>query len=581
MEFFLLCEVKPFVKPMFYQFLNRILAIGIDDAMELSEINRIKRINFFYMILGLLMLVSILWASITGNTLLIIRDAGFLGVLMAVFFLVPPSRKPNLNSILGLYILGLFLLASFILDFGVQASLILAFYLLFPLAAVSINGKNGIYIAAGTGVVSLILNSIPCIQPYIHLGLYDALVFFSTYALIVVLALFMEQSNRKLMTNLKDSRGQFESQVVQQDEFISKLSHKLRTSLGNITLINNLVHDSRLTSEQKELVETLKASTNNLIEDVNHIVEIASPGSVDYKKSIISFNLTRVIEEAMSILESGTTFHEEVIVDRSDQIQHFLIGDPSLVRSLLVNIIKGLSIYKHTSDPVNLRIENLRETPNQVRLEFRFIVKTDLQEDLVSYLDALRRGDSQQASNLANAFNLLMESESHLAAAKSDQDVVLTFFQDFTKDPTRSVILADEDPAREKEKKKTIALKDAKILLVEDNEINQKIVLLSLSRRVSKIDVAANGKEALEMFGVKQYDLILMDIMMPVMDGLTATKKIREIESTNNSHVPIITITANALAGDRDNCLAAGADDYIAKPFQADVLVKKMKNLLA
>ncbi len=73
--------------------------------------------------------------------------------------------------------------------------------------------------------------------------------------------------------------------------------------------------------------------------------------------------------------------------------------------------------------------------------------------------------------------------------------------------------------------------------------------------------MAANGKLALEMFGSKQYDMILMDIMMPVMDGLTATKKIREIESTNESHIPIITITANALAGDRDNCLAAGADD--------------------
>ena len=89
------------------------------------------------------------------------------------------------------------------------------------------------------------------------------------------------------------------------------------------------------------------------------------------------------------------------------------------------------------------------------------------------------------------------------------------------------------------------------------------------------------AKIALEMFGLKQYDIILMDIMMPVMDGLTATKKIREIESTSNSHIPIITITANALAGDRDICLAAGADDYIAKPFQAEVLVKKMKSLLA
>ncbi len=126
-----------------------------------------------------------------------------------------------------------------------------------------------------------------------------------------------------------------------------------------------------------------------------------------------------------------------------------------------------------------------------------------------------------------------------------------------------------------------IALKNAKILLVEDNIINQKIVLLSLKNQVNHIDVAANGKEALEMFGVKQYDLILMDIMMPVMDGIVATKKIREIESTSDQHIPIIAVTANALAGDRENCLAAGVDDYIAKPFSAEVLIKKMRDLLA
>jgi len=93
--------------------------------------------------------------------------------------------------------------------------------------------------------------------------------------------------------------------------------------------------------------------------------------------------------------------------------------------------------------------------------------------------------------------------------------------------------------------------------------------------------VAANGKQALEMFVLKQYDLILMDIMMPVMDGLMATKKIREIESSSESHIPIIAVTANALAGDRENCLAAGVDDYIAKPFTTELLVRKMKNLLA
>jgi CheY-like chemotaxis protein len=565
---------------MFPRILNRILALGIEHATEQSEIDRIKRINLYYLIFSILMLVSILWASFTGQFNLVIRNCGFLGAIVAINFLVPAGKHANLNSILGLSMLGLLFLMAFLMEFGVDASLILAFSLLFPLAAVNVNGKNGIYVAVGLGVISLFLNSLPSTRSFIHMELRDAMVYFSAYGLLMLLALYIEKSNRRLVAGLKDSKNQVETQVVQQDEFISKLSHKLRTSLSNIALINSLVHDSRLSSEQMELLETLKASTNTLIEDVNNIVEIASPGILDYKKSIISFDLNRVLEEAVRILESGSSFREQVNLERADRITHYLIGDPSLLRSLVVNIIKGLGIYKITDHPVALKVQNIRETPSSVRLEFSFSIQTELQDDLLLYLDGLKKKTLHQPSSLANAFSLLRESESTLSATRVDHHVTLSFFLDFTKDATRSVIIS-ETPARMAERKRGVNLADAKILLVEDNEINQKIVLLSLSKKVSQIDVAANGKEALEMFGLKQYDLILMDIMMPVMDGLTATKKIREIESTNDSHIPIITITANALAGDRDNCLAAGADDYIAKPFQADVLVRKMKNLLA
>ena len=148
----------------------------------------------------------------------------------------------------------------------------------------------------------------------------------------------------------------------------------------------------------------------------------------------------------------------------------------------------------------------------------------------------------------------------------------------FQKDLTRRT-----DDVSEKlfiEEFKAVNLKDANILLVEDNLINQKIVLLSLKGMVKNIDFANNGKEALEKFGTNKYDIILMDIQMPVMDGIIATKKIRETESSTNIQTPIIAITANALSGDRENYLAVGMNDYISKPFQVDILVQKMRDLL-
>lgn len=566
---------------MFSQILHRIISYGIKEEMEHTYVNRIKRINLFFMILFIMLFLSILWSIISSRPLLLGLNSIMLLAVAGIYFLIPAARKPDLNSMLILVLTGVIFLTGFLLNQGISGGLIFAFYLLFPLAAVSVNGKRGIYIPVGLGIITLICNYLPFFPEGIHLDIYNTLVFFSTYTLVVIISIFVESSSRELLTSLKDSKSHYENQMVRKDEFISRLSHKLRTSLSNIALINNLVNDSRLTHEQKELVETLKASTNNLIEDVNNIVEIASPGIIDYKKSIISFDLTRVLEETITILKSGTAFQEEILIERLDRINHYLIGDPSLLRSLIVNIIKGLSIYKNSGNPYKLSTGNLRETPSQLRLEFKFVVESDLREELVAYVNSLKRSSDHQFSNLANAHNLLQESESGLSASEQGQVVSISFFQDFAKDPTRTVIEPAEKAVEQKGRRKQLALKDAKVLLVEDNEINQKIVILSLNKRVNQIDVAANGKEALEMFGLKQYDLILMDIMMPVMDGITATKKIREIESTTNKRVPIIAITANALAGDRDNCMAAGVDDYIAKPFQADVLAKMMKNLLA
>ena len=125
-----------------------------------------------------------------------------------------------------------------------------------------------------------------------------------------------------------------------------------------------------------------------------------------------------------------------------------------------------------------------------------------------------------------------------------------------------------------------------KLLVIDDEASTRDLLKLSLEKDGYTVFTAEDGPKGLELFARENpaiilTDLILMDIMMPVMDGIVATKKIREIESTSDRHVPIVAVTANALAGDRENCLAAGVDDYIAKPFTTELLVKKMRNLLA
>jgi CheY-like chemotaxis protein len=124
------------------------------------------------------------------------------------------------------------------------------------------------------------------------------------------------------------------------------------------------------------------------------------------------------------------------------------------------------------------------------------------------------------------------------------------------------------------------SMNNAQILIVEDNVSNQQILTLYIKKHVKKIDIANNGKEALNKVATTKYDLILMDVQMPVMDGFKATEKIRELENTSDSRTPIIAVTANAFPEDEIRCLEAGMDSYISKPFNPDQLLDKMKHFL-
>ncbi len=547
--------------------------------MDQAEVNRIRRINLFYFILAVMLAISTIWSVLGGIVHLLVVDSVALLLTLAFYFLIPVGKKTNLSSLLALVLTGLLFLNGYLFDLGVSSTLVMALHLLFPLACVSVNGRHGIWVAVGLGVITLLAN-LTGLDQTVQLDFYNSLIFYSIYAIVIGVALFVERSNRQLLQTLKNNRRKVESEMLHKDEFISKLSHKLRTSLSNLTLIDTLVHDSRLTSEQKVLMETLKATTNHLIEDVNHIVEIASPGAVEYHKSITPFDLNKVLEEASGILNSDEEPPNELTIRQTERLRNYLIGDPSLLRSLIVQIVKGLSLYRRIRKPAELTMDVLYENPGKVKLDFKFRIETDLGPDLLTFINSVKSGKTQQFSNLVNAHILLQESDSQFSVAAVGGLASVSFSLEFTKDPTRLVpgTEAEEIPVSEKESK--TALKDARVLLVEDNEINQKIVMLHLKKRVKKIDVAMNGKEALEKYNQDPYDIILMDIMMPIMNGIEATKKIREIESETDQHIPIIAITANALAGDRENCLAAGVDDYIAKPFAPELLISIMQKLL-
>jgi CheY-like chemotaxis protein len=358
-------------------------------------------------------------------------------------------------------------------------------------------------------------------------------------------------------------------------------------------VVSNLISLSKLDPEQRDLFETIIASTNNLINVVNNIVKVSEVKIEKELSAQVSFDLFSTINNTFKLFHDQHKERVSIQLHVSKNIRSYFMGDPIRIKQIFLNLIENI-IKSETKENIEIiiEIEPVKET--EAVSELAFIVKCpslkmerDEFGNFYGKPDPIRLDEGTDRLDeffldFTIARKIIQYYKGDLDIATEDNKTVLRFTIELKKDARFAS--KKSEPEKESNKlipgKRKIDLHDASILLVEDNAINQKIILLSLKNAVRNIDIAHHGKEALDKFGTSKYDLILMDIQMPVMNGIVATKKIRELESATNAHTPIIAITANALSGDKETCLAAGMNDYISKPFHVDILVQKMKNLL-
>jgi len=498
-----------------------------------------------------------------------------LSILTVVAF--PSKTKYDKGALVSVILVDLASAYSF--WFGTTVSYSWIFILFFPVFAVQVFEKRKSIVHSL--LLALILLSghfIPLPGIVINTDLSYNIYFFTAYFLILLIFYILEDLRATEVIEMQDKLKLSSLEFKQKDEFISNLSHQLRTSLNNIILVNNLIFKSSLNKNQKELIDTLRASTNNLLEAVDKIVDFSQPELVKIKDSLISFNLLPAIKSIVNLYSNKS--QANISLEFSPNIQNFLIGDPIKLKQIFLNLLQNI-LYSNSKRVINeivIKVYPEKETKADLKIIFTIEVSFKLSDPISLKREAETHILDSDQTNI-NSKKLISYSGGFLIIDHKDGLDILSFVLGFQKDLSRRVedvserLLFDES--------ESVSLIDANVLLVEDNLINQKIVLLSLKSMVKNIDLACNGKEALEKFGTSKYDIILMDIQMPVMDGIVATKKIREIESSTNLQTPIIAITANALAGDRESCLAVGMNDYISKPFQVDILVQKMKALLS
>lgn len=496
------------------------------------------------------------------------------------------QSKQFANSV-NIFILLSAILLLYLFIFRSMESWGFIWSLIFPILVISLKGFEkgnllSLLFLSALAIITLLGFYLPTLS-LISISL--TIRFFIAYIALHMMFLVYEFIKNSGSLQLKKEIEQNSAEIKKKDDFLSQLSHQIRTPLNNITLISTLVNQSKFDPEQRDLFETIIASTNNLVNVVNNIVKVSTADFDDKQRASVGFNLNNAVENTIKLFENQNK--ESLKISLNNPIKEDFVGDPVLIKQLFLTLIENFIKTNVNNQKRELAIEMalVHKDVQASTISFSFACpEMKLVQHNNSYyaLDAFVHPDELK-ENAALVFDFSIAEKIirlHSGSLRINTDDLLFEFKLTLQKATKKTTVTETEVVEVVHKHKAVSLSDANILLVEDNSINQKIVLLSLKGKVRNIDLASNGKEALDKFGSTRYDLVLMDIQMPVMNGIVATKKIRGLETSTNMHTPIIAITANALSGDKEACIAAGMNDYISKPFQVEVLLKKMENLL-
>jgi PAS domain S-box-containing protein len=374
-------------------------------------------------------------------------------------------------------------------------------------------------------------------------------------------------------------------------EFLANMSHEIRTPMNGVIGMTQLLADTRLSAAQREYVEMIRSSGETLLKLINDILDVSKVEAGRMELESLDVDLRTTVSEAVATLGAqaaakGLALKAGVGPDVPSAVR----TDPTRLRQVLFNLI-GNAIKFTSRGSITLDVS--LETADDVRALVRFSVRDTGIGIPPDRLDRLFKSFSQVDSSTTRHFGgtgLGLSIVRQLAdlmggsvgvESEVGRGSVFWFTAQFE--------LASDDhrvPNQQSRLNRPPAavarqtFPGAHVLLVEDNTVNQKVAQRYLEKLGVSCDVARNGQEGIEAWHKGTYDLILMDCQMPVMDGFEATREIRRRE-LHGKHVPIVALTANALASDRQNCLAAGMDEHLAKPLELAKLEECLAQFVA